>query len=261
MNPIPLIDTHAHLGSEAFNQDLPEVLERARREGVKGIIAVGETLKDAMKNLELARCHSMILPAAGLFPSLLDIAQAKKLHDWIRTHRQELTAIGEVGLDYWKVKGEEDREIQRQIFRHFIRLSKEIDRPLNVHSRSAGRHAIAMLLEEGAQKVQLHAFDGKVSAARAGVEAGFFFSIPPSVTRSRQKQKLVRHLPLTALLAETDSPVLGPDPNSRNEPANLRRVLEAIAEIKQVSQNEVALALYRNTIRLYGNLPGNTADF
>lgn len=247
----PLIDTHAHLCSREFDRDLPDVLKRAEKAGVKKIIAVGETLQDATKNLELSRCHSMILPAAGLYPTLLDISQARKLHDFILEHRDVLIAIGEVGLDYWAVKNGEGKEIQRYIFKSFIHLSKSLDLPLNVHSRSAGRHAIAILAEEGAKKVQLHAFDGRASAALTGVEAGFFFSIPPSVARSRQKQKLVKHLPLSALLTETDSPVLGPARDTRNEPSNIRLVIRAIAEIKNAPEREVTETLYENTKRLY----------
>ena len=98
----------------------------------------------------------------------------------------------------------------RGIFSGFIDLALELDLPLNVHSRSAGRHTVRLLLERGARKVLLHAFDGKASSALAAVEAGYFFSIPPSVVRSRQKQKLLKQLPVSCLLVETDSPVLGP---------------------------------------------------
>jgi TatD DNase family protein len=86
------------------------------------------------------------------------------------------------------------------------------------------------------------------------VEAGFFFSIPPSVVRSEQKQKLVKKLPLSSLLIETDSPVLGPIPQERNEPANGLIAVKAIAELKEISEREVVEALGENTRRLYGNL-------
>ncbi|MCK5008743.1 MAG: TatD family hydrolase, partial [Spirochaetales bacterium] len=127
-------------------------------------------------------------------------------------HRDRLAGIGEVGLDRWIVKEEADRSVQETIFRRYIDLAIELDVPLNVHSRSSGRQAIATLLDRGALRVQLHAFDGKASTAGPAVEAGYFFSVPPSILRSRQKQKLVRALPLGSLLLESDSPVLGPDP-------------------------------------------------
>jgi TatD DNase family protein len=250
---VGLTDTHAHLCDEVFDPDREEVLDRAASQGVVGIICVGESLPDAVKNLELAARHPLVRPAAGLFPTRLDPNEAEAVGSFIRKHRQNLYAIGEVGLDYWKVKDEEGRGLQREIFRFFTGLSLEVDLPLNVHSRSSGRYVIELLLESGAKRVQLHAFDGKASTALAGVEAGFFFSIPPSIVRSPQKQKLVKRLPLSCLLVESDSPVLGPSPQSRNEPANVKICLEAIARLKGLDPGEVLEATKANTSALYGS--------
>jgi TatD DNase family protein len=253
---VPLTDTHAHLCSPDFARDLNAILSRARALGVAAVIAVGETLTDAARNLDLSRQHPMIRPAVGLYPTVLDSDEAEDLHGFIRRNRPVLAAIGEVGLDYWMIKSEKDRELQQEIFKGFIALAREMDLPLNVHSRSAGRPAIDLLLKSDAVRVQLHAFDGRASTARPAVEAGYFFSIPPSVVRSRQKQKLVKQLPLTCLLVETDSPVLGPEPAVRNEPANLVRAVQAIAEIKSLPIQAVMEAVAANTTRLYGALPG-----
>ena len=247
-----LVDTHAHLCSSDFDQDLGEVLARTAAAGVEAVIAVGETLADAERNLDLAEKFPIVKPAAGLYPTILNCDQAEEMHTFIRRNRAKLAAIGEVGLDHWAVKEQKDREVQAEIFTEFIRLSKELDLPLNVHSRSAGRDAIGLLMEGGALRAQLHAFDGKASTAMPAVEAGYFFSIPPSIVRSRQKQKLVKHLPLGCLLVETDSPVLGPEPQVRNEPASLPLAVKAIAEIKGISEQQVAEAVAANTARLYG---------
>jgi len=246
-----LMDTHAHLCDALFDADLPAVLERARHAGVTAIIAVAENLADAGKNLVLAAQHPMIRPAAGLYPAHLDLEAAAAMRGFIQNHRRELAAIGEVGLDHWIVKEEPEREIQREIFRGFIELSKELKLPLNVHSRSAGRQAINLLLKLGATRVQLHAFDGKASSAMPAVEAGYFFSVPPSVLRSEQKQKLGRRLPLSSLLVETDSPVLGPMPKERNEPANAALSIQAIAELKEIAKEEVMETVAENARRLY----------
>ena len=248
-----IIDTHAHLCDPVFDADREIVLERALRAGISAVIAVGEDLADAEKNLLLAAKHSMIRPAAGLYPTHLDPDLAAKMRAFIRSHKDRLAAIGEVGLDYWIVKEESQREIQREIFRGFIELSKELALPLNVHSRSAGRHVVSVLLESSADRVQLHAFDGKFSAAMPAVEAGYFFSIPPSVVRSEQKLKLAKKLPLSCLLIETDSPVLGPVPQERNEPANAPVALKMIAELKGITVDEAAEAVAENTRRLYGD--------
>jgi TatD DNase family protein len=248
----PLTDAHAHLGDPVFDADRDAVIERARAAGVGAIVAVGETLADARRNLELAERHPMLRPCAGLYPTHLDAAQADEVIALIRAERARLVAIGEVGLDRWVVKDEAERELQREIFGRFVELSKETGLPLNVHSRSAGHHAISFLLERGAEKVLLHAFDGKASHALAGAEAGYFFSVPPSIVRSEQKRKLVARLPLDRLLLETDSPVLGPTREERNEPRNVRVSLAAISEIKGVGEQEVAEATAENARRLFG---------
>jgi TatD DNase family protein len=253
MIPPLVVDTHAHLCDPAFSQDLGAVLERAKAAGVSAVIAVGEDLADAKRNLLLSREHPLLRAAAGLYPAHIDLAEALALIDFIRAERSRLWAIGEVGLDHRVVEMPGQREIQLEIFSRFIDLSLELALPLNVHSRSAGEKAVSLLLQRGARKVQLHAFDGKASRAMPAAEAGFYFSIPPSVVRSRQKQKLVKRLPLTRLLLETDSPVLGPDPGGRNEPANLPLVVQAVAELKQVSEGEVLAAVWENTRALYGD--------
>ncbi|HSF17599.1 MAG TPA: TatD family hydrolase [Vicinamibacteria bacterium] len=248
-----LVDTHAHLTASEFDSDRDTVLSRARAAGVGFVLAVSETLEDAKANLALAAVHpDMVRPLAGLHPEYPDTAQARQLVEWIREHRQQLAGIGEVGLDYWRVEDEDARQRQRASFESFIDLSLELDLPLNVHSRSAGERTVACLLERGARRVQLHAFDGRASKAMPAVEAGYYFSVPPSIVRSPQKQKLVKRLPLRCLLLETDSPVLGPVPGERNEPANLVISLRAIAEIKGIHEEEVRSAVVGNTRQLWG---------
>ena len=252
MDPLPhLVDTHAHICDPVFDPDRSQVLKRAEEASICAIIAVGEDLDDAEKNLELAERYPILHPSAGLYPTILESKTADAMEDFIHRHRSRLWAIGEVGLDFWVVKEEQQRELQREIFARFIRLSKELDLPLNVHSRSAGRHAVQMLIEHDARRVQMHAFDGKFSAASPALEAGFYFSVPPSIVRSRQKQKLVRHLPLEHLMVETDSPVLGAEPGERNEPAHLMTAVRAIARIKDLSEEAVLEAVTANAQELY----------
>ena len=249
-----LVDTHAHICDPVFDEDRSEVLERACKSGIIAVIAVGENLFDARKNIELAARHPLLRPAAGLYPAILDRTKAEEMQGFIRKERARLVAVGEVGLDFWIVKEDADKELQKEIFKSFISLANELDLPLNVHSRSAGRHAVALLLECNAVKVQMHAFDGKASATLPALEAGYFFSIPPSVVRSRQKQKLVKKIPLSQLLVETDSPVLGPNRNRRNEPINISISIRAIAELKNISEQEVIETVSENTQKLYGNM-------
>lgn len=248
---LKVVDTHTHLCDPLFDRDRDDVIERARNAGVSAIVVVSETLSDVHRNLDLASRYPNLWPAGGLYPTHLDLAEVAKITALMRKERDRFRAVGEVGLDYWAVKQDSERERQREIFHEFINLSIELDLPLNIHSRSAGRVAIDLLLKRGARRVQMHAFDGKASSALPAVEAGYFFSMPPSIIRSAQKRKLVERLPLSCLLVETDSPVLGPDPGARNEPSNVMISVEAISEIKKVSKEAVMETVLDNTNRLY----------
>jgi TatD DNase family protein len=239
------------MADKAFADDLEAVLQAASEVGVGGIMTVSENLEDAQRVLELAEKFPLLKPCAGLYPEALDVERAEAMVAFVRACRDRLVGIGEVGLDHWVVKEAEGWEIQEQRLAKFVALSEECDLPLNVHSRSAGRHTIRFLREQGARKVLMHAFDGKASAALEGIEAGFYFSIPPSVVRSQQKQKLLRHLPLDRLLLESDSPVLGPDPAVRNEPKNVMVTCQAIASAKGISMEEVARVTTENAVRLF----------
>lgn len=249
--PPELFDAHAHLASAEFAEDLPAVLARAEGAGVRGILVVGETLEEAERILGLSERHPLLKPAAGLYPTILDPGAVEAAIAFVRKHADRLVALGEVGLDHWVVKEEAGWKVQEAILETFVTLSEELGLPLNVHSRSAGRHTIALLRERDARRVLMHAFDGKAAAALEGVRAGYFFSIPPSVVRSPQKQKLVRQLPLECLLLETDSPVLGPDPSVRNEPQNVTVACEAVATLKGVSADDVARITTDNARRLF----------
>ena len=260
-----MIDCHAHLAVADFDADRDQVLERAARAGVSTVLVVGEDLEDNERVLITLAAQPVstprLVPCLGLHPdrfaddrpplSETDIA-VTLAH--IRANAWRLAAIGEVGLDYWVVKEPARRRAQAELLESIVQLSAELDLPLNVHSRSAGHYAIDLLLAAGADRVLMHAFDGKASHAVGGAEAGFLFSVPPSVIRSAQKQKLVRRLPLESLALESDSPVLGPVPGERNEPANLSWARDFIAQVQGVSAERVEEVTTANALRLFPRL-------
>ena len=111
-----IVDTHAHICDAVFDTDRDGVLKNAVDAGITAIIAVGEDLSDAKLNIELAAKHPTLRPAAGLYPTILDLDQAQELQSFIRKERSKLVAIGEVGLDFWVVKEEPRKELQKEIF-------------------------------------------------------------------------------------------------------------------------------------------------
>jgi TatD DNase family protein len=257
---VALYDCHCHLQDAAFDADREAVIERARKAGVRRVLAVCEDLADAQRVLELAdRQPDFVRPALGVHPDRApevsdeEVAEVEAL---IRRHAARLAAIGEVGLDYRPCWDEQARARQIEVLRLMVRLSTELGLPLSVHSRSAGRHAIEILQQEGSTAACLHGFDGRAVHGERGAEAGYLFSIPPSVVRSRVKQKLVPRLPESCLLLESDSPVLGPSADERNEPANLSFGLAELARLRGASIEPLAATIAGNTRRLFPRLVG-----
>ncbi|XP_064270337.1 putative deoxyribonuclease TATDN3 isoform X4 [Passer domesticus] len=217
------VDCHCHLGAPCFQPDVAAVVRAAEQAAVSALVVVSEQAGEFRSVLELSeRFPGFVLPCLGVHPvqevspeeqrsvTLKDLDDALPL---IEFYKDKLVGIGEVGLDFTPrfASTDEQKEGQRQVLIKQIELARRLDLPLNVHSRSAGRPTINLLKEQGATKVLLHAFDGKPSVAMEGVRAGYYFSIPPSIIRSEQKQKLVKQLPLENMCLETDSPALGPE--------------------------------------------------
>ncbi|XP_004082107.1 putative deoxyribonuclease TATDN3 isoform X2 [Oryzias latipes] len=256
------VDCHCHISARDFDEDIEEVIENAKKAGLLAVLAVAEHVGEFDKIIELCqRFPGFIFPALGVHPvqavsaqqqrgaSMQDLAAALPV---IENYKDQLVAIGEVGLDFTPrfVSGESDKDVQRKVLVQQAQLAKRLDLPLNVHSRSAGRPTIQLLKEEGVEKALLHAFDGRPSVAMEGVKAGFFFSIPPSIVRSEQ-QKLVKQLPLENICLETDSPALGPEKQVRNEPRNIRISAEYVSQVKGVSLQKVMEVTTQNALRLF----------
>ncbi|KAK7506955.1 hypothetical protein BaRGS_00001806 [Batillaria attramentaria] len=264
------VDVHAHLSDHAFEHDIDDVISKAKEAGVAAALVVSESLSDFPLVLGLADRHpDFVLPCLGLHPVQPDseavdsfgqrsvtIKDYEEAEAVLEEHHHRLAAIGEIGLDFTPrvCRTPEEKEAQREVFSRQIKLAQKYDLPVNVHSRSAGIHAINLLKELGATKVLLHAFDGKASSALTGVESGFFFSVPASICRSPQKQKLVSRLPMSNLLLETDSPALAPEKMERNVPANISISCEHVAQIKKMSISEVKEITTQNAIRLFPTL-------
>ncbi|XP_064411647.1 putative deoxyribonuclease TATDN3 isoform X2 [Latimeria chalumnae] len=259
------VDCHCHLSARDFQEDVEEVIEQAKQSGVAAIVAVAEYSEEFERIIELSnRYHGFVMPCLGVHPvqglppqdqrgaTLQDLQSALPL---IEKYKDQLIAIGEVGLDFTPRFASTDaqKEEQRQVFIQQIEIAKKLDLPLNVHSRSAGRPTINLLKEQGAEKVLLHAFDGKPSVAMEGVKAGYYFSIPPSIVRSEQ-QKLVKQLPLDSICLETDSPALGPEKQVRNVPKNISISAEYVAKVKGVPVEKVIEATQQNALTLFPKL-------
>ncbi|MFW9833863.1 MAG: TatD family hydrolase [Candidatus Thorarchaeota archaeon] len=247
-----LIDTHCHIESVEFDLDREEVINNAQKAGISIITsAIEKNLWE--KACKIADMHSNVFASVGLDPT--QFTDCDLALEWIKSNKQRMVALGEVGLDHYLVRDHRQRDFQETCFKRFIDLARELGMPVQVHSRSAGRKAIEILEKQGAADVHLHAFDGKAGLAKsASRNLGYYFSIPTSVVRSPQKRKLVKAVDIERLLLETDSPVLGVEKTQRNVPANLPIALREVAIILNRDEDELRQIVLENSLRLYNKI-------
>lgn len=261
-----LIDIHAHLDHARFKEDLDKVIERAGKAGVKAIITSGVNSRTNRLILEIQKKYPDIVRVSfGIYP--LD-ALAKEIEnkeadgfvrdikefnldkelEWIEENKDKCLAIGECGLDY---KFSSKKEEQKEIFQKIINLAKKINKPLIIHSRKAESDALELLEKSGIKKVIMHCFNGRKHLIRKASDLGYFFSIPPIITRLQHFQTLAEIVPIEQLLTETDCPYLSPIAGERNEPANVSVTIKEIAKIKKLPEKQVADIIWSNSEKLF----------
>ncbi|MFZ8844895.1 TatD family hydrolase [Thermoflexus sp.] len=261
------IDTHCHLDDPAFDPDREEVLARARMAGVEILILPGVEPEGIPRALALAERHPGLYVAVGIHPHVASQFSSQllaQLRSWARHPR--VVAIGEIGLDFYRDRS--PREAQREAFRAQLELAGELGLPVIIHQREA-REAVMEELERwlaarpGARGV-LHAFSGDPAMARIAVEWGFLLGIggPLTYPRAESLREAARAVGLDGLVLETDAPYLPPQPHRgrRNEPAYLRNVAEALAQLLGLPMEQIARQTTANACRLFRLPPPRESD-
>jgi len=257
--PLPqLIDTHAHLDSGQYAEDIDEVIVRAFEGGLSHIVTVGCDLESSRRAIEIAGCYSTIYAAVGIHPHDSPQATDEGLAE-LRTlleSSKKVVALGEIGLDFYRDRA--PRDVQRDAFRRQIRLAREVGLPIIVHDRDAHDEVLRILREEKAGEVGgvLHCFSGDTDLAKACIDLGFYISFPGTITypKNEAARDVVRAVSIDHMLVETDCPYLSPQGfrGKRNEPAHVRLTAEKIAEIKGLSIDDVARITSLNAYNLFG---------
>ncbi|MBS4216638.1 TatD family hydrolase [Neobacillus rhizophilus] len=251
-----LFDTHAHLNAEQFNEDLEEVIARAKEAGVTNMVVVGFDRPTITRAMELAESYEFIYACVGWHPvDAIDMTEEDlKWIEELAAH-PKVVAIGEMGLDYHWDKSPKD--IQKEVFRKQIRLAKKVKLPIVIHNREATQDIVEILKEEGAAEVGgiMHCFSGSAETAKECVNMNFYISLGGPVTfkNAKKPKEVAAEIPLGKLLIETDCPYLAPHPyrGKRNEPSYVKLVAEQIAEIKGLTYEEVAEATTQNAKKCF----------
>lgn len=264
-------DAHTHIHFPIFAAEAEEIFARAKGAGVK-MITVGTQFSSSKSAVEFARNHPGDVYAAVAFhpghfadnwhhdeneqlepkPETLDIA---KLEDLAK--EKEVVAIGECGLDYFRLSGEGEKERQKEAFALQVDMAFRVKKPLMIHCRSAFPDLIEIL--ESKKDILLkeagviHFFSGNMGDAERLLELGFSFTFGGVITFSHDYDEVIKKLPLETILSETDAPYVTPAPNrgKRNEPAYVVEVVKKLAELRGLSLEEMAEVIDKNVRRIF----------
>jgi TatD DNase family protein len=258
LKPFPeikaMIDCHCHLEWKDFDSDRDAVVAKCRSAGLKAVITCCANPKDWALTMEMVeRYKGFISASAAVHPEYVKEMPQQEIDDFVEVLRKEqdsIVAVGECGLDYNWVKEPEWRERQAELFRRFIALSKELDKPLVIHAREAYDEVVEILEQEGAKRVMLHMFGANQLVKRV-VDNGWSVSMNAIVLKSKKHGKVVRDMPADKLMLETDAPWLHPSGKGRNDPTSIRVVAEKIAEIRKMPFDDVWQQAAANAVRFF----------
>ena len=271
-----LTDTHCHLDFNKFDEDRLLVLQRATDAGVTRILIPALDLESSLSAIKLAESNPNVYAAVGFHPTDLDkfsetaFEETKKL-----AGHAKVVAIGEIGIDYYWVKEPEKRAFQQEALRRQLEFAASIHKPVIIHMREEGdawfgQASIDLLriLSEwhGVLRSQnhplaqkpgvLHSFNGNLETAQKALALNFYIGVTGPVTykNAEEKRNIIKQLPMTQLLIETDSPFLTPVPHRgrRNEPAFVTYIADKIAEIHRITREQVSEITARNAAHLFG---------
>jgi TatD DNase family protein len=251
-----LVDSHCHLDFPELAPQLDSVLALMRDNRVSRALCVCVKLEDFPNIRALAEQHPELYGSVGVHPDYEGVAEATVKDLVALAAHPRILAIGETGLDYYRLTG--DLEWQRERFRRHIRAARECGKPLIVHTRSAAEDTLRVMREERAGEVRgvMHCFTESWEVASAAMDLGFYVSFSGIVTfkNALALKEVARRLPLERMLIETDAPYLAPVPfrGKLNQPGLVKHVAEEIARLRNVSFEDVARATTDNFHKLFG---------
>ncbi|NQU99734.1 MAG: TatD family hydrolase [Parcubacteria group bacterium] len=253
-----LIDTHAHLDFKDYENNLDEIIKRAKKNQVSKIITIGASLEGSKKAVELAREHNEIYAAISIHPESANELDDKTIDLFREFSKDEkVIAIGEIGLDYYVEKF--SKEKQAEVFIKQIELAIELNLPIIFHIRNAFEDVMNIIdkYDWHKNKAVVHCYSSSYKKIQSILDKSLMISYTGIITYDEGSQKAVEATPLDKIMIETDCPFLAPVPyrGDINEPAYVKYVAEKVAEIKGISFEEVAEVTTNNAINFFNLYP------
>lgn len=250
------VDSHCHLNDAKFQNDLNEVIQRARDFNIKKMLTICTVMEDAPEILNLAEKHDELYCTIGVHPhDAKEAVEKGDLYDQLKSYAQKdkVIGLGETGLDYYYENS--PKEKQKEAFQTHIKLSQETGLPLIVHTRDAEEDTIALLKNNEGVRGVIHCFSGSQWLADQALSLGFYISVSGIVTfnKADELREIVKTIPLDRLLVETDAPYLAPVPErgKRNEPAFMMHTAKKVAELHNISMDTLATHTTDNFYKLF----------
>lgn len=252
-----MIDTHCHIDFDEFDSDREEVISRAR-EKLNAIVNSGYGLESNEKALALSKKYEgFVYPTFGFHPVSSQNSPQEEIdaaHKQMIEHLDEILAVGEVGMDFFYCTDKAMRLRQQEIFMGFVELANEYKKPLLIHGRDCERKIFNLIQDyDDIPKVIFHCYGGSLKTARRMLDKdNYYISCSTMVCYSQRHQELFREIPIERILTETDSPYLAMTKDERNEPLNVQRAVNKLAELQDLDVAYVDETTEKNARKVFG---------
>lgn len=259
-----MIDTHAHLDFDNFDDDRQEVIENFFKDNGKAIVNIGVNKDRIEKTLEISKKYNNVFASVGFHPeevgSLEDFDNIESFLEKVIEENEKIVAIGEIGLDYFHSKDESEHQKQKELFEIQLKVAKKLSLPVVLHCRDAYEDMLEILSKKEYAEIYkvLHCYCGNPEYTEKFLKLeNLIFSFTGNITFVKDGDfllKSLRMIPLEKIMAETDCPFLTPNPfrGKRNEPSFVKFVVEKISEVKDIDFKEAEEKTDQNAIEFFG---------
>ena len=254
-----IFDSHAHYDDEKFNEDREEVIRSIYEEGITKCINIGCDIKTSENSIKLSEKYDFIYATCSIHPSEIPQTeqelwkQLDKIKEMAKINKK-VVGIGEIGLDYhWN---KDNIELQKKAFIEQINIANELNLPISIHTRDAIDDTIEIIRNYKVNKNGvLHCCPFNRELVKQGLQAGYYIAFGGTSTfkNSKNANEIIEMVPIDKILVETDSPYLAPEPlrGTRNDSRNLKYVIAKLANVKKISEEEMAKATYLNACKFF----------
>lgn len=253
-----IFDTHAHYDDKQFDEDRDQILSSMQEQGVGTIVDASATVDSWERVLELTRRYSFVYGMIGVHPDEVgDLNEENFARMEQLLHEEKIVAVGEIGLDYYWDKEPEVQNAQRYWFRRQMELARETNLPVIIHSRDAAADTMEVMKEVHAEEIPgvIHCYSYSREMAQEFIKMGYYIGVGGVVTfkNAKKLKETVEAIPLERILLETDCPYMAPEPHrgTRNDSSNIPFVIAKIAELKEITAEEVERVTEENAGRLF----------